>query len=56
MKTNNIIALAPLNTWQHFRNLELHLATPKKGSTTLLSPLHFMKQVAGTRKRAALLK
>lgn len=23
------MALAPLNTWQHFRNLELHLAIPK---------------------------
>lgn len=53
MKTNNIITLAPLNTWQHFRNLELQ---HQKGSTTLLFSLHFMKQVAGTRKRATLLK
>lgn len=52
MKTNNIIALVPLNTWH--RNLELH--QHQKGSTTLLSPLHFTKQVAGTRKRATLLK
>lgn len=29
MNTINIITLAPLNTWQHFRNLQLHLATPK---------------------------
>lgn len=54
MKTNNIITLAPLNTWQHFRNLKLH--QHQKGSTTLLSSLHFKKQVAGTRKRATLLK
>lgn len=23
------MALAPFNTWQHFRSLELHFATPK---------------------------
>ena len=30
VKTNNVIALALLNMWQHFRNLELHLATSRE--------------------------
>ena len=30
VKTNNVITLALLNMWQHFRNLELHLATSKE--------------------------